>query len=114
MSDGIYRHFLGKARDAQAGGYAAWSAMSTGEQAAVALVLNRHDWVNRMGFTMVQAIERAGPEWMAFADQVERQLREDMTAEGAPRRRVKLWPHVWAAVGLGALGGDAQTYAESD
>jgi hypothetical protein len=43
-----YRHFLMKARDAKIGGIDAWRPQSTGEKVAVALVLNRADWLKEM------------------------------------------------------------------
>lgn len=33
-------------------------ALSTGESLTAALVLNRHDWLNEMGYTMAQALDR--------------------------------------------------------
>ena len=71
------RHFLGKARDAARGGRDAWAVQSTGEKVAVALVLNRADWLADFDYTLVEAIERTGPEWMALMPAVARQLRDD-------------------------------------
>ena len=42
-----YEHLLRKARDAKRGGHEAWTVQSTGETVAVALVLNRADWLPR-------------------------------------------------------------------
>lgn len=39
--------------------------LSTGERLAVALVLDRHDLLG--GYTMLQAVERLGPEWTRAA-----------------------------------------------
>lgn len=48
--------------DRAAGTLGPWS---TGEKLAVCFVLDRGDWVMRMGYTMLDAIERLGPEWLA-------------------------------------------------
>jgi hypothetical protein len=44
-----YEHLLRKSRDAKRGGREAWAAQSTGERVAVALVLNRPDWLTEIG-----------------------------------------------------------------
>lgn len=40
-----YEHLLRKSRDAKRGGRDAWGVQSTGEMVAVALALNRADWL---------------------------------------------------------------------
>lgn len=72
-----YKHLLRKARDAKSGGYKAWAVQSTGEKVAVALVLNRADWLSSMQYTIADAIERSGPEWVAIIPQVAPQLVEE-------------------------------------
>lgn len=74
MSEQAYLHLLGKARDAKIGGHDAWSVQSTGEKVAVALVLNRADWLTEMDYTIVEAIDRAGDEWVALMPRVARAL----------------------------------------
>jgi hypothetical protein len=77
--DREYEHFLRKAREAKIGGADAWSVQSTGEKVAVALVLNRADWLKDLGYTIPEAIERADT-WLHHISQVERQLKlEDET-----------------------------------
>ncbi len=49
MSENEYRHLLGKAREAKSGGREAWGVQSTGEKLAVALALNRADWLAEFG-----------------------------------------------------------------
>lgn len=71
-----FAHLLGKARDAKRGGKAAWSCQSTGEKVAVALVLNRPEWLASMNYTIVEAIERAGSTWVALMPEVVRQLEQ--------------------------------------
>ena len=69
-----YDHLLRKAEDAKRGGHDAWAVQSTGEKAVVALVLNRPDWLAEHGYTIAEAIERSGSEWVAMIPQVARQL----------------------------------------
>ena len=72
-----YEHLLRKSRDAKRGGHEAWTVQSTGEKLAVALVLNRADWLEAMQYTIPEAIERSGVEWVAIIPQVARQLAEE-------------------------------------
>ena len=78
--NGKYEHLLHKAQDAKHGGRDAWAVQSTGEKVAVALVLNRADWLAEYGYTIAEAIERAGQEWASMIPQVARQLTDE---EGA-------------------------------
>jgi hypothetical protein len=72
-----YEHLLRKARDARSRGYEAWAVQSTGEKVAVALVLNRADWLSTIQYTIAEAIERSGVEWVAIIPQVARQLADE-------------------------------------
>ncbi len=72
-----YEHLLRKSRDANRGGQGAWAVQSTGEKVAVALVLNRADWLAQIDYTIPEAIERTGMEWVAIIPQVARQLAEE-------------------------------------
>jgi hypothetical protein len=72
-----YEHLLRKSRDAKRGGHEAWSVQSTGEKVAIALVLNRADWLSTIQYTIAEAIERSGIEWVAIIPQVARQLAEE-------------------------------------
>lgn len=72
-----FEQLLRKCRDAKRGGVHAWAVQSTGEKVAVALVLNRADWLANMNYTLVEAIDRAGPSWVAFMPEIERQLRDE-------------------------------------
>lgn len=40
-----------------------FGVLSTGEQLAAALALNRADWLKEMSYTYLQAVERIGPDW---------------------------------------------------
>lgn len=62
--EAAYRQLLGKALDARRGGFDAWAVQSTGERVAVALVLNRPEWLASMGYTLAEAIERTGEDWL--------------------------------------------------
>lgn len=77
MSDVEYRHLLGKARDAKRGGREAWAVQSTGEKLAVALALNRADWIASLGYTLGEAIARVGAEWLVLIPRVERTLSDE-------------------------------------
>lgn len=66
MNDPEFRHLLSKVRDAATGGKDAWAVQSTGEKLAVAVALNRFDWLQSTGYTMAEAINRIGPEWVSM------------------------------------------------
>ncbi len=72
-----YDHLLRKAQDAKRGGHDTWAVQSTGEKVAVAPVLNHADWLVEQGYTIAEAIERAGAEWVAMIPQVARQLADE-------------------------------------
>ena len=72
-----YEHLLRKSSEAKRGGHDAWGVQSTGEMVAVALVLNRADWLTQIDYSIPEAIERSGAEWVAVIPQVARQLAEE-------------------------------------
>ena len=72
-----YEHLLRKAREAKHGGHVASVVQSTGEKVTVAIVLNRADWLEEIQYTLAEAIERSGAEWMAMIPQVARQLADE-------------------------------------
>lgn len=72
-----FKHLLRKSRDAKRGGKPAWGVQSTGERVAVALVLNRADWLADIGYTLAEAIDRTGPEWIRLVPLVERALKDE-------------------------------------
>jgi hypothetical protein len=76
MNEG-YEHLVHKSRDAKRGGHDAWAVQSTGEKVAVALVLNRADWLEEIRYTIAEAIERSGVNWVTMIPQVARQLAEE-------------------------------------
>ncbi len=69
-----YKHFFRKAQEAKSGGVDAWRPQSTGEKVAVALVLNRADWLEEIGYTIPEAIERAG-NWVRYIPQIAQALK---------------------------------------
>ena len=75
--NGRYEHLLRKSRDAKRGGHDTWTVQSTGERVAVALVLNRADWLSEIDYTIPEAIERSGAEWVSIIPQIARQLAEE-------------------------------------
>jgi hypothetical protein len=77
-----FNHLLRKARDAKRGGRDAWGVQSTGEKVAVALVLNRADWLAEIGYTLAEAIDRTGSEWIELVPLVERALRAEELDRG--------------------------------
>lgn len=56
-------HLTSKAQAAAQGGF---DVLSTGEKLAVALVLNRSDWLAEMDYTIAEAMDRVGPDWLAL------------------------------------------------
>jgi len=74
---GRYEHLLHKSRDAKRAGHDAWAVQSTGEKVAVALVLNRADWLAEMRYTLAEAIERSGAEWVPMIPQIAQRLGEE-------------------------------------
>lgn len=67
-------HMLRKCREARD---ADWHVLSTGEKIAAAFVLNRPGWLAEMKFTLAEAIDRLGPEWLALVPVVARMLEEE-------------------------------------
>ncbi len=72
-----FDHLLRKSRDAMLGGREAWSPQSTGEKLAVAMVLNKPEWIAAMDYTLAEAIYRIGPEWLELIPRVMRALRDE-------------------------------------
>ena len=72
-----YEHLLRKAQEAKSGGHEAWAVQSTGEKVAVALVLNHAEWLAEMQYTLAEAIDRSGPEWVSMVPEIARQLTEE-------------------------------------
>ena len=75
MSSSAFTRFFDKTHQNGKFGEAAWGPMSTGEKVSLALALSRADWLDTMGYTIPEAIDRAG-DWAALVPQVARQLNE--------------------------------------
>lgn len=71
MTDYVLQQIVSKAKHARDGGF---DVLSKGERLAVALVLNRADWLADMKYTLAEAIERVGPEWLARVPEAARIL----------------------------------------
>ena len=81
-----YEHALSKVLDAAEAGDEGPGPLSTGEALMAALALNRPDWLARMGYTMVEALERIGAEWLAVLPRVAREVADrQVTGEQAKR-----------------------------
>lgn len=72
-----YDDLLDKARAAEIGGESAWSPLSTRDKLAVALVLNRPDWISSLGYTLGEAIGHLEVDSLAAVPDVERAVRGD-------------------------------------
>lgn len=73
-------HIIRKSRDAKHGGF---GVLSTGEKLAAALVLNRPELLAEMDYTLAEAIERVGPDWLALIPDAARALKyEDEQERG--------------------------------
>jgi hypothetical protein len=77
MHHGELDHIVSKARDAKNGGF---GVLSTGEKLAAALTLNRADWLAGMDYTMAEAIDRVGAQWLALIPDAARILRDESDA----------------------------------
>lgn len=55
-----FQHLLSKSTDAHRGSIDAWSPQSAGEKLAVAMVLNKPEWIASMGHTLAEAVSRFG------------------------------------------------------
>ncbi|MBT0962997.1 hypothetical protein [Denitromonas iodatirespirans] len=83
-------HMVGKAQQAARGGF---GGLSTGEKLAAALILNRPDWLEEMNYTIAEAIDRIGPEWLSLLPAAARTVAESTeviskVAQGAKSEEV--------------------------
>lgn len=74
VASAVYRQLLTKAVEAYEHGFSAWEVQSTGERVAVALVLNRPEWLTSMGFTLAAAVARLDNQWLSAIPDVAREL----------------------------------------
>jgi hypothetical protein len=73
------RYLLNTVRYAAQHGRCAWTELSDCDRVAVALALDHADWLEEFGFTLAEAVEQAGMEWIAIIPQIARQLAEEET-----------------------------------
>ena len=100
-----YKHALAKVLDAAAAGEEGPGPLSTGEALMAALALNRPDWLARMGYTMVEAMERIGDEWLALLPRIAREVAQHQAAgEQATRLASQALALTQAAAAGGAAG----------
>lgn len=71
MTDHVLKQIIDKSRTAKRGHF---GVLSTGEKLAAALVLNRADLLAEAGYSMAEAIDRVGPDWLARIPEAARQL----------------------------------------
>ncbi|MGI4745505.1 MAG: hypothetical protein ACRYFY_05600 [Janthinobacterium lividum] len=67
-------HILRISRSAAAGNF---NVLSTGEKLGAALVLNRPDLLEQAGYTMAEAIDRVGPDWLVLIPEAARTLTDE-------------------------------------
>lgn len=67
-------HLMRKVRDAAQGGI---NSMSTGEALAASLVLNRPDWLETMGYTIAEALNRLDEDAVFSIIQAEKQWKQE-------------------------------------
>jgi hypothetical protein len=80
MGSADLAHILAKTREAADLGRP--GPLSTGEALMAALVLNRPDWLIAMEYTIAEAIERIGPEWVRLIPAAAKQFKQEReTAE---------------------------------
>lgn len=70
-------YLLNKSRRTIETNRASWAILPVREKLAIALVLNRADWLEDLGYTLTDAIELAGKEWVSVLPQVARQILEE-------------------------------------
>jgi hypothetical protein len=85
MSDEL-QHIVSKARSAYRGHR---GVLSTGEKLAAALVLNRPDWLDEDGYSIVQALDRIGDNWVALLPAAARILAAELDSEASADRMAK-------------------------
>lgn len=72
--DYLLEQIIDCARSAHNGSF---GVLSTGEKLGAALVLNRADLLASAGYTMAEAINRVGDDWLALIPEAERALRDE-------------------------------------
>lgn len=100
-----YQHALAKTREAAISGSP--GGMSTGEALMAALALNRSDWLQKMGYTIAEALERVGDEWAALVPRVASAIQKELAIEADAKQQADV------ATGIAQLkSGAAGTYED--
>ena len=68
---------LNRSRRAIETGHAGWASQPISERLAIALVLNRADWLEDLGYTIADAIDLIGKEWVSVIPRVSRQILDE-------------------------------------
>jgi hypothetical protein len=71
------RHLIEISRCVMHRGHDAWAAFNVSDKVAVALVLNRADWLEEFGCTLAEAIAEAGEEWIVIIPRIARELLDE-------------------------------------
>ena len=79
MTDYVLQQIIDKSRAARDGHF---GVLSTGEKLAAALVLNRADLLASVNYTMAEAIERVGADWLARIPEAARVLEYEAEVAG--------------------------------
>ncbi|EKQ59340.1 hypothetical protein MOU_20363 [Xanthomonas citri pv. malvacearum str. GSPB1386] len=79
MTDYVLQQILDKSRAARDGHF---GVLSTGEKLAAALMLNRADLLASVNYTMAEAIERVGADWLARIPEAARVLEYEAEEAG--------------------------------
>ena len=66
--------------------------MSLGEALTAALVLNRSDWLRECGYSIVEALDRIGPDWASRLSEVTRQFHAE-ASQAQLRFSFEIVPH---------------------
>jgi hypothetical protein len=74
MTESVLKKIIDKSSAAKRG---EWSGLSEGEKLAAALVLNRADVLAAEGYTIAEAIDRLGANWLSKIPEAARKLSED-------------------------------------
>jgi hypothetical protein len=86
-----------KALVAAVKGRKSWSTQSTEEEIAVAIALNRGDWLKAIGYTLAEAVAAMESRWIAMIPGIVERLSTDLGRSperlGMPPRKSSAVPH---------------------
>jgi hypothetical protein len=73
----LFCPFLAHAAEAATHGYEAWRRQPMREKLAVALVLNKTNWLQAMNYSIADAIDNLGPDWVDLIPCTAKRLRRE-------------------------------------